>query len=89
MGRWHPGPVDVVKLAQECGVADKVVVFGSVADQGLRYLLSTATSLPAVEDRPSRRQRGLPVALIEAMSYGNRSFHAAGGHPGASRGHPH
>ncbi len=67
----YPGPVDVVKLAQECGVADKVVVFGSVADQGLRYLFEHCDifCLPSKTDRHGVSE-GLPVALIEAMSYG-------------------
>jgi glycosyltransferase involved in cell wall biosynthesis len=67
----YPGAVDVERLAQDCGVADKVVVFGSVADQGLKFLFQHCDifCLPSKPDANGVSE-GLPVALIEAMAYG-------------------
>ncbi len=66
----YPGPVDVRQLAREFGVEDKVRIFGSVTDHGLDFLyrqcdifcLPSRTNTQGVSE-------GLPVALIEAMSY--------------------
>jgi colanic acid/amylovoran biosynthesis glycosyltransferase len=67
----YPGAVDVAQLACDCGVADKVVVFGSISDQGLNYLYQHCDifCLPSKPDAWGVSE-GLPVALVEAMAHG-------------------
>lgn len=67
----YPGPVDVAQLAIECGVNDKVRVFGSVGERGLDYLFEACDifCLPSKTDVHGISE-GLPVALIEAMAHG-------------------
>jgi len=66
----YPGPVDVEQLAREFGVEDKVRIFGSVTDDGLDFLYQQCDifCLPSRTDTQGVSE-GLPVALIEAMSY--------------------
>jgi colanic acid/amylovoran biosynthesis glycosyltransferase len=66
----YQGPVDVQQLAHDSGVEDKVIVFGAVADQGLKYLYQNCDifCLPSKTDSRGVNE-GLPVALIEAMAY--------------------
>jgi colanic acid/amylovoran biosynthesis glycosyltransferase len=67
----YPGAVNVEKLASDYGIEDKVVVFGEVSDQVLDFLYRSCDvfCLPFVTDDRGINE-GLPVSLIEAMSYG-------------------
>jgi glycosyltransferase involved in cell wall biosynthesis len=66
----YPGLVDIPQLVRDIGVEDKVIVFGSVTDQGLEFLYQNCDifCLPSktVENGVNE---GLPVALIEAMAH--------------------
>lgn len=66
-----PGPVDVARLVREAGLEDTVKVLGTVSDETLRLLFRECDifCLPSRTDRFGVSE-GLPVALIEAMSYG-------------------
>jgi colanic acid/amylovoran biosynthesis glycosyltransferase len=65
----YDGPIDVVGLAEKCGVEDKVRVFGSVSDEVLKLLYEKCDlfCLPSRTDAQGVSE-GLPVALIEAMA---------------------
>jgi len=65
-----PGTVDVQQLAYDFGVEDKVRIFGSVTDQALDVLYRQCDifCLPSRTDSQGVSE-GLPVSLIEAMSY--------------------
>jgi colanic acid/amylovoran biosynthesis glycosyltransferase len=65
----YPGPVDVMDLAWEIGVEDKVRMFGCVSDQVLELLYHECDifCLPSKTDSHGVSE-GLPVALIEAMA---------------------
>ncbi len=67
----YPDSVDVEQLARDFQVTDKVVVFGTVSDQGLNYFYQHCDifCLPSKTDRRGISE-GLPVSLIEAMAYG-------------------
>jgi glycosyltransferase involved in cell wall biosynthesis len=67
----YPDAVDVEQLARDFQVTDKVVVFGTVSDQGLNYFYQHCDifCLPSKTDHHGISE-GLPVALIEAMAYG-------------------
>ncbi|MBN1121011.1 MAG: glycosyltransferase family 4 protein [Anaerolineae bacterium] len=67
----YPGVVDVGQLSRDYGIEDKVVVFGEVSDQVLDFLYRSCDvfCLPFVTDDRGINE-GLPVSLIEAMSYG-------------------
>ncbi|MFW6173847.1 MAG: glycosyltransferase family 4 protein, partial [Elusimicrobiota bacterium] len=67
----YPGPLDMEQLAKSLGVEDKVKIFGSMTDDGLDFLYQHCDifCLPSRTDKKGVSE-GLPVALIEAMSYG-------------------
>jgi colanic acid/amylovoran biosynthesis glycosyltransferase len=66
----YPGSVDVQKLASDLGVADRVIVFGSVPDPVLEFLFQNCdiVCLPSKTEGGGVSE-GLPVALIEAMAH--------------------
>jgi len=65
------GPLNVAGLAKAIGVADRVRILGRLNDFDLQESYRTATifCLPSEKSRSGDRE-GLPVALMEAMSYG-------------------
>jgi colanic acid/amylovoran biosynthesis glycosyltransferase len=65
-----PGMVDMQRLARKYEVEDQVRIFGSISDQGLQVLYQECDifCLPSKRD-PDGCSEGLPVSLIEAMSY--------------------
>ncbi len=67
----YGGPINMVQLADQCGVRDRVRIFGTVADDGLNYLYQQCdlVCLPSRTDQDGISE-GLPVALIEAMAHG-------------------
>ncbi|MCL4488732.1 MAG: glycosyltransferase family 4 protein [Chloroflexi bacterium] len=68
----YPGPVDVAQLARDAGVADRVAILGEVTDEVLQFLYQSCDLfvLPSKAGSDSGVEEGVPVALIEAMSYG-------------------
>ena len=66
----YPGPVDVPQLARDLGVADKVRLFGSIADEGLDFLYQQCDIFCLPSKTVNGVNEGLPVAIIEAMAHG-------------------
>jgi glycosyltransferase involved in cell wall biosynthesis len=66
----YKGPVDVPKLVADLGLGDRVTIFGQVSDDVLRVLYTYCDifCMPSRIDRDGVGE-GLPVALMEAMSY--------------------
>ena len=66
----YPGSLDIQKMAADMGVADRVIVFGSLPDPALEFLFQNCDifCLPS-KTIDKGVSEGLPVALIEAMSY--------------------
>jgi colanic acid/amylovoran biosynthesis glycosyltransferase len=66
----YKGPVDVQGLVNERGLCDRVTIFGQVNDEVLS-LLYTYCDIFCMPSRMGRDGvgEGLPVALMEAMSY--------------------
>ena len=63
--------VDVEALAKSLGIEDKVTIFGAVSDDFLKVLYDSCDifCLPSKTTRKGEKE-GIPVALMEAMSYG-------------------
>lgn len=66
----YPAKVDVHQLSIDFGVEDRVVIFGQISDEVLK-LLYTYCDIFVMPSRFSETGvgEGLPVALMEAMSY--------------------
>jgi len=58
-------------LAKSLGIEDKVTIFGEVSDDFLKVLYDSCDifCLPSKTTRKGEKE-GIPVALMEAMSYG-------------------
>ena len=67
----YKGPVNIQELIERYGLRGKVIVFGAVSDEVLKLLYSFCDifCLPS-RFGPDGIGEGLPVALMEAMSYG-------------------
>jgi colanic acid/amylovoran biosynthesis glycosyltransferase len=67
----YGGPIDVEGIAHDLGIDNKVVFFGRVPDGVVDFLFRECDiyCLPSKTDSQGVNE-GLPVALIEAMSYG-------------------
>jgi colanic acid/amylovoran biosynthesis glycosyltransferase len=65
------GPLDVARLADSYGVVDRVRILGRLSDTDLKatYRAATLFCLPS-ETASSGDREGIPVSLMEAMSYG-------------------
>ena len=65
------GPLDVASMAKSYGVADRVRILGRLEHSDLQdsYRAATIFCLPSETD-PSGDREGIPVSLMEAMSYG-------------------
>jgi len=67
----YKGPVDVPGLVSQYGLDDRVTIFGQISDEVLQllYLYCDIFCMPSrfAEDGVGE---GLPVSLMEAMSYG-------------------
>jgi glycosyltransferase involved in cell wall biosynthesis len=68
---WGNEIVDVEKLAKSKGIEDKVIIFGEISDDVLKVLYNSCDlfCLPSKTSRGGTKE-GIPVALMEAMSYG-------------------
>lgn len=68
---WDKEIVDVEKLAKSIGIEDKVIIFGEISDDVLKVLYNSCDlfCLPSKTTRGGAKE-GIPVALMEAMSYG-------------------
>ncbi len=66
----YKGPVNVPKLVHDLGLGDRVTIFGQVSDDVLKVLYTYCDifCMPSRIDRQGIGE-GLPVALMEAMSY--------------------
>ena len=66
----YKGPVDVPKLVNDLGLRDRVTIFGQISDDVLKVLYTYCDifCMPSRMDRQGIGE-GLPVALMEAMSY--------------------
>lgn len=66
----YKGPVDVPKLVNDLGLRDRVTIFGQISDDVLKVLYTYCDifCMPSRIDRQGIGE-GLPVALMEAMSY--------------------
>lgn len=66
----YKGPVDVANLIDKYNVQDRVTLFGHVSDEVLKllFLYCDIFTMPSRMDK-SGVGEGLPVALMEAMSY--------------------
>ena len=66
----YKGPVDVRGLVRELGLQNKVTILGHISDEILKivYTFSDIFVMPSRIDREGVGE-GLPVALMEAMSY--------------------
>ena len=66
----YKGPVDVPKLVSDLGLRDRVTIFGHVSDDVLKVLYTYCDifCMPSRMDKNGVGE-GLPVALMEAMSY--------------------
>ena len=67
----YKGPVDVAGLIKKYGLQGKVTILGAVSDEVLKllYVFCDIFCLPS-RFGPDGIGEGLPVALMEAMSYG-------------------
>lgn len=65
------GELEVEKLARDMGIKDKIIFFGRVPDDVLRELYESCDifCLPS-RTAKSGDKEGIPVSLMEAMSYG-------------------
>jgi colanic acid/amylovoran biosynthesis glycosyltransferase len=66
----YKGPVDVRKIVNDLGLRDRVTIFGQISDDVLKVLYTYCDifTMPSRIDRDGVGE-GLPVALMEAMSY--------------------
>ena len=66
----YKGPVDVPKLVSDLGLDDRVTIFGHISDDVLKVLYTYCDifCMPSRMDQEGVGE-GLPVALMEAMSY--------------------
>jgi len=66
----YKGPVDVRGLVRELGLQDSVTILGHISDEVLKlvYTFSDIFVMPSRIDKQGIGE-GLPVALMEAMSY--------------------
>jgi len=66
----YKGPVDVPKLVNDLGLRDRVTIFGQISDDVLKVLYTYCDifCMPSRIDKDGVGE-GLPVALMEAMSY--------------------
>lgn len=74
VGRKQPGKIggiDVKKLVESLGLEDNVIVFGGVSEKVLKLLYNSCDifCLPSKTTKKGEKE-GIPVALMEAMSYG-------------------
>lgn len=67
----YKGPVDVEKLVKKFRIQEQVTLFGQVSDNVLRflYVFCDIFCMPSRTDKDGIGE-GLPVALMEAMSFG-------------------
>lgn len=66
----YKGPVDVPKMVKDFGLNDRVTIFGHVSDEVLKllYVYCDIFCMPS-RFGPDGVGEGLPVSLMEAMSY--------------------
>ncbi len=66
----YKGPVDVPKLVSDLGLQDQVTIFGAASDDVVKVLYTYCDifCMPSRMDKHGVGE-GLPVALMEAMSY--------------------
>jgi glycosyltransferase involved in cell wall biosynthesis len=65
------GPVDVMSLAKEIGVRDRIVFFDKLGQEQIRLMYQSCDiyCLPSIS-HPTQGMEGIPVVLMEAMACG-------------------